>query len=169
MVQKLLFICILFFSTVCFSQTVPQEVGQNIGRMTGLPIPRFVSLKGEITNLRQGPSKTHAIIWRYQKKGLPVEIVNEFDQWRKIRDMDGSEGWVHQMVVSGRRSVVTLDGEHIVRSNPRYDSSIVVRVNGGIIASPLKCKVQWCLIEHEEFQGWLPKQVLYGVYEDETF
>lgn len=141
----------------------------NTGRMTGLPLPRFVSLKGGETNMRRGPSKTHAVIWTYKKAGLPVEIINEYDNWRKVRDMDGSEGWIHQMVISGRRTVVTLDGTHIVRSGAGDDFSAVAKISGGVIAKPEKCKKNWCLLQHLQFEGWLPKSVLYGVYDDETF
>ncbi|MEM6604089.1 MAG: SH3 domain-containing protein, partial [Pseudomonadota bacterium] len=151
------------------SYTHAEEINQkdHFGRITGLPIPRFVTLKGNKANMRFGPSKTHAIKWQYNRKGLPVEVIDEFDHWRKVRDMDGSEGWIHQMVLSGRRTVVTLEGDHFVRSGPNYDYDIVAQISGGVILTPDDCSESWCLLEHDTFEGWLPKDVLYGVYSSE--
>lgn len=175
-------IAIFFFIDAIFIQTKhveeePVHIAQKqsipspltVGRMTGLPLPRFVSLKGEKTFMRRGPSKTHAVMWQYQKKGLPVEIVDEYDDWRKIRDMDGSEGWINQSVLSGRRTVLTLEGTHSVRSSAGYDSTPVAKIEGGMVAIPRKCTSDWCLLEHPAFEGWLPKAVLYGVSMQEVF
>ena len=111
-----------------------------VGRVTGLPIPRFVSLKGKKTYMRHGPSKSHAIMWEYNKRGLPVEVINEYDHWRKIRDMDGSEGWIHQTVLSGRRTIVTLEGTHIVRDGDGYTFDAVAQISGGMVLRPEQCK-----------------------------
>ena len=140
-----------------------------VGRVTGLPIPRFVSLKGKKTYMRHGPSKSHAIMWEYNKRGLPVEVINEYDHWRKIRDMDGSEGWIHQTVLSGRRTIVTLEGTHIVRDGDGYTFDAVAQISGGMVLRPEQCKRHWCKVEHKEFEGWLPKEILYGIYEEEVF
>src|ERR1044072_3620785 len=70
---------------------------------SGLPLPRFVSLKADKINVRRGPSSEHQVAWVYQRKGLPVEITAEFENWRRIRDSDGEEGWVYQSMLSGKR------------------------------------------------------------------
>ena len=80
--------------------------GQTVGRVSGLPVPRFVSLKADKTNLREGPSKDHRTTWVYQRAGLPVEITAEFGMWRKVRDSDGTEGWVLHNLLSGRRTAI---------------------------------------------------------------
>jgi SH3-like domain-containing protein len=134
-----------------------------LGRITHLPIPRFVSLKGDKTNMRSGPGKDYALLWVYQKKGLPVEIIDEYDQWRRVRDLDGSEGWIHQSVLSGRRMVVTLEGTHYVYDSPDSSGDIVAKIDGGTLASPEKCIDYYCLISHSEFTGWIKKNVLYGI------
>lgn len=143
--------------------------GEEVGRVTGLPLPRFVSLKGNKTYMRRGPGKSHAIMWEYKRRGLPIEVVDESDHWRKIRDMDGSEGWIHQTVLSGRRMVVTLEGTHIVRSGDGYTFGPVAQTSGGMVLRPEQCKRNWCKVEHKEFEGWLPKEILYGIYEEEVF
>src|SRR5947209_2486351 len=86
---------------------VPAAPGQ-IGSATGLPIPRYVSLKSDRVNLREGPSKDHRTSWVFQRAGLPVEITAEFEIWRKIRDSEGAEGWVLHSLLSGRRTALVL-------------------------------------------------------------
>ncbi len=77
------------------------------GRLgTGLPVPRYVSLKTDRVNLREGPSKDHRTAWVYQRAGLPVEIIAEYETWRRIRDSEGTEGWVLHSLLSGRRTAL---------------------------------------------------------------
>ena len=73
---------------------------------SGLPVPRFVSLKADKVNMHIGPAKTYEVRWVYQRAGLPVEITAEFENWRRIRDSDGAEGWVYHSLLSGRRTGV---------------------------------------------------------------
>ncbi len=155
------------------SQAYAQETTQSIthsityGRVTKLPLPRFVSLKGKQTYMRSGPGKDYALLWIYQKKGLPVEIIDEYEQWRRIRDLDGSEGWIHQSVLSGRRMVVTLEGTHNVYQESDRDSDVVAMVDGNTIANLEKCTDYYCFVSHEKFSGWITKDVLYGIYDEE--
>ena len=137
------------------------------GRVTHLPLPRFVSLKGDKTNMRSGPGEDYALLWVYQKKGLPVEIIDEYEQWRRVRDLDGSEGWIHQSVLSGRRMVITLEGTHYVYDSPDSSGDIVAKIDGGTLATPEKCIDYYCLINHAEFTGWIKKTVLYGIDDTE--
>ena len=175
MTKKIIFLffnfCLLLKSFSLYASDLHDESTfiQQKGRVTGLPVPRFVTLKGKKTYMRHGPSRSHAIMWEYKKRGLPVEVINEYDHWRKIRDMDGSEGWIHQTVLSGRRMVVVLEGDHIVRAGDGYTYDAVAQISGGLVFKPLQCKPNWCRVAHEQFEGWLPKAVLYGVYEEEVF
>lgn len=73
---------------------------------SGLPVPRFVSLKSDSVNVRQGPSRDQAVIWRYVRAGMPVEITQEFENWRRIRDFEGGEGWVFHSLLSGTRTAI---------------------------------------------------------------
>ncbi len=78
--------------------------GETAGPVTGLPVPRYVSLKTDRVNLREGPSKEHRTSWVFQRAGLPVEITAEFETWRRIRDSEGAEGWVlHSLLSAGAR------------------------------------------------------------------
>src|SRR5262249_12035580 len=72
----------------------------------GLPIPRFVSLKAGRVNVRAGPTKDHDVAWVYTRSGLPVEVTAEFENWRRIRDWEGAEGWVYHSMLSGKRTAI---------------------------------------------------------------
>ena len=89
----------------------PEVYAQSVGEVTKMPIPRFVSMRGDQVFARTGPGTRYPIKWVFQRKNLPVEIVQEFDTWRKIRDIDGEEGWVHQSLLSGKRFGVLKDGQ----------------------------------------------------------
>jgi SH3-like domain-containing protein len=78
------------------------------GSVSGLPVPRFVSLKSDRVNVRSGPNKDQDVRWVYTHAGMPVEITAEFENWRRIRDWEGAEGWVYHSLLSGRRSAVVV-------------------------------------------------------------
>ena len=117
--------------------------------------------------MRSGPGKDYALLWVYQKKGLPVEVIDEYDQWRRVKDLDGSEGWIHQSVLSGRRMVITLEGLHNVYDDADSGSDIIAKVDSETILMTEKCNDYYCYVIHEKFSGWLKKNVLYGIYDDE--
>src|ERR1700754_1083454 len=81
---------------------------ESAGTTSGLPVPRFVSLKSDRVNVRAGPTKDHDVTWVYTRAGMPVEITAEFDNWRRIRDWEGAEGWVYHSLLSGRRTAVVV-------------------------------------------------------------
>ncbi len=142
-----------------------------IGSATGLPIPRYVSLRSGYVNLRQGPSKEHDTIWIYRKEGLPVEITAEFETWRKIRDSDGSEGWVLHSLLSGRRTALispwNKDGLIDVRAKPGADAPLAARLEPRVVAQVRKCDQIWCRVSSKEFDGYIAQKELWGVYPDE--
>ena len=135
-----------------------------------LPIPRFVSLSSGEVNLRTGPGTRYPIDWVYTKKNLPVEIINEFDTWRKVKDIQGSEGWVHKSMISGYRYGIIKDDEHIVRSSPKHESIVIARLEPGVIVKVDTCEKLWCDISvNGNYRGWVEKEALWGVYPQEIF
>ncbi len=135
-----------------------------------LPLPRFVSLASGEVNLRTGPGTRYPIQWVYTKKTLPVEIINEFDTWRKIRDIQGDEGWVHQTMVSGYRYAIVKDDEQIVYDAPDSQSTIIARLEPGVIVKVDACDARWCDVSVQgNYKGWVDKSVLWGVYDREIF
>ena len=138
---------------------------------SGLPIPRYVSLKSDHVNVRAGPTKDNDVAWVYTRSGLPVEITAEFENWRRVRDSEGAEGWVYHLLLSGRRTaVVTMKSKDELASvYDRADvtGSVTAKLQVGVVASVKKCDSHWCHIAGDGFDGWIEQQRLWGVYADE--
>ena len=141
------------------------------GPKSGLPVPRFVSLKPDRVNVRGGPTRDHEVTFVYTRAGLPVEITAESDNWRRIRDWEGSEGWVYHSLLSGRRTAVATpkDKNQLV---PLYDAgdnnaAVVARLQAGVLATVKRCTGNWCRIVGPGFDGWAVQEQLWGVYPNE--
>ncbi|MCP1828853.1 SH3-like domain-containing protein [Bradyrhizobium sp. USDA 4518] len=138
---------------------------------SGLPIPRYVSLKSDHVNVRAGPTKDNDVAWVYTRSGLPVEITAEFENWRRVRDSEGAEGWVYHSLLSGRRTaVVTMKNKDDLASlydRPDATSAIAARLQAGVVAQVKKCANNWCRVTGSGFDGWIEQQRLWGVYADE--
>ncbi len=152
----------------------PPSLGQRTGAKTGLRVPRFVSLKSDNVNVRVGPSRQHAVVWRYVRVGMPVEITQEFDNWRRIRDFEGAEGWVFHSLLSGVRTalVAPWDGSKTpvpLYRNARADSPVSTRLEPGVQGKVDSCDGNWCHLEGAEFDGWIEQGMLWGVYPGERF
>jgi SH3-like domain-containing protein len=138
---------------------------------SGLPIPRFVSLKAEKVNVRRGPSSDHPVAWVFQRKGLPVEIIAEFENWRRIRDSDGEEGWILQNMLTGKRTAVVApwrQGRTVpMRSSASRDSRVVAELSAGVLGDVSSCSGDWCDISAGGYEGWIEQTMLWGVYPGE--
>ena len=148
---------------------------------SGLPLPRFVTIKSKESNVRVGPGYQYDVAWKYLVGGVPVEIVQEFDVWRKIRDVDGSEGWVHQNMLSGTRAgyvLPSVEGQVGVRSGAADDAGIIAWVGPGFPVRIQSCNGAWCDViatdapadgKPATYSGYLPETDLWGVYKGESF
>ena len=143
-------------------------VAQTIGEVTKLPLPRFASIRSDKTYARTGPATRYPIKWIYQKNNLPVEIIQEFDTWRKIRDIDGEEGWIHQSLLSGKRfGIVKVDESvPLLRSN-NDESKPVALVESGALLAIDSCIDAWCEVDASGYDGWIQADSLWGVYDRE--
>jgi SH3-like domain-containing protein len=141
------------------------------GPKSGLPVPRFVSLKPDRVNVRGGPTRDHDVAWVYTRAGLPVEITAESDNWRRIRDWEGAEGWVYHSMLSGRRTaVVTAKAkDDLVPLHDHADgtSTLVARLQAGVVAVVKQCNGSWCRVQGTGFDGWIAQERLWGVYPSE--
>lgn len=141
------------------------------GSASGLPVPRYVSLKSDRVNVRAGPTKDHDVAWVFTRSGLPVEITAEFENWRRIRDWEGAEGWVYHSLLSGRRTAVVTprSKEELVPLNesPETTGSVTAKLQSGVVAGVKRCNGGWCRISGEGFDGWIPQERLWGVYPNE--
>jgi SH3-like domain-containing protein len=133
-----------------------------------LPLPRFVSLRSNEVNLRTGPGTGYPVEWVYQRRRLPVEVIAEFDTWRKIRDWQGTVGWVHQSMLDGRRTARVTDTERVLRRSPDDHAPAVARLEPGVIGDLLACEPEWCRLDVKGYRGWLRRDEFWGAYEGET-
>lgn len=153
---------------VAFSQDMHENVGPS-----GLPLPRFVSIKPARVNVRVGPGRNYSVIFSYQKQGLPVEITQEYDQWRKIRDSDGDEGWVYQSLLSGNRTAMITPWQKDksklapLRHQPTDNASLAAEIEPGVIGSIHQCDGKWCELDIGHTRGWIAQDQLWGAYPGE--
>jgi SH3-like domain-containing protein len=149
----------------------PALAQETTGSISGLPIPRFVSLKPSDTPMREGPSKDHRIKWVFKKEGVPVEIIAEFDNWRRVRDSEGDDGWVYHARLSGRRTAQVnpkLKDQNVpIHARDSDSAQVVARLAPGVIGSIEQCNGRWCKLQGEGFEGWAQQDKLWGVYPGE--
>ncbi|WP_241503719.1 SH3 domain-containing protein [Ferruginivarius sediminum] len=144
-------------------------LAQQTGRSTGLPIPRFVSLRADEVNLRTGPGLRYPIEWVYRRQDLPVEVIEEFEAWRRIRGWDGTVGWVHGVMLQSKRTArVTGSDIRLLRARANPDGDPVAMLEPGAIGKLDRCKRDWCRIEFAGLIGWLQRKAFYGVLPGET-
>lgn len=150
---------------------VPGAQSGPVGRVSGLPVPRFVSLKADKVNVRSGPTRDHAVAWVFTRAGLPVEITAEFETWRRIRDADGAEGWVYHSMLSARRTALVSPwskGEPTaLREQPTADSAIKAKLEPGVLGKVDHCNGKWCRFFDSGFDGYVEQERLWGVYPGE--
>jgi SH3-like domain-containing protein len=138
---------------------------------SSLPVPRFVSLKTDRVNVRGGPDKDHDVTFIYTRLGWPVEITAEFENWRRVRDSDGSEGWVWHSLLSGKRmAAVRLKADtdlEPLHAKPDAQSAVIARLQSGVLGAVKQCTGTWCRLVGAGFDGWVEQNRLWGVYPDE--
>lgn len=157
-----LLLLLLLFPSLAFAQ--------DAFRSTDLPLPRFVSLSASEAYVRAGPGKKYPIKWVFKQKSLPLEIILEFDHWRKVRDHEGEEGWLHKSLLSGRRTaIVKADTQVPITRKPEPGSSINAYLEPGVLIRIHECTQYTCSINASGYKGWIDKAYLWGVYKDETF
>ncbi len=162
----------LALTAICAPAMAQQAANEQMGVSTGLPVPRYVSLKATTTNIRRGPAKEHGAVWTYTKAGLPVEITGEFENWRKVRDWEGSEGWVFHTLLSGRRTVMIApwkkEGLLTLHKEAQADSPAVAKIGPRVVAKVRACNKDWCRISGSGFDGYITQKALWGVYPNEN-
>lgn len=144
---------------------------------TGLPLPRFVSLKAKRVNLRIGPGRAYAVAWLYTKPGVPMEVIQEYDNWRRVRDAEGTEGWVYQSLLSGRRTGIaapwkTADGQENfinMHREGRPNADIVARLEPGVVVEVDACDGSWCEASADGVSGYIAQSEIWGAYPGEAF
>lgn len=163
-------LCVFLLFPVLLSSAV--MAGQEAASPEERPIPRFVSLNNDKVFVRAGPALRYPIKWIFQKKGMPVEIIQEFDTWRKIRDRDGDEGWIHQSLLSGKRYILVQEpaGEQVpLQKSEDVASFVIAKVEPGVVGRLERCGVLRCAVEIGGYSGWMERKYLWGIYDNEKF
>lgn len=136
---------------------------------SGLPVPRWVSVKTGRVNVRRGPSMEQVVLWTYVRPGTPIEIIAEYDTWRRIRDMDGSTGWVKSAMLDSKRTVVVTGNVNaLMLREPKPDSETIAYAAPGVYARLLSCVGSWCEISARGYDGFVPREQLWGVFPHEV-
>ncbi len=159
---------LLAYLAMTFAANAQQEPAA--GRTTGLPVPRFVSLaqNQKEVNVRFGPGRQYPINWVFTRPGIPLEIIAEFDNWRKIRDFEGAEGWILSRLLSGKRTIMIQGANRDLRRRANNQARVLLRAEPGVIGSLLECEESWCQVEIEGRRGWLQRSEFWGTLPDEA-
>jgi SH3-like domain-containing protein len=141
------------------------------GSVTGLAIPRFMSLRFDDVNLRVGPGTRYPIDWVYHRRDLPVEIIRELEDWRLVQDQDNVRGWVRAQTLSPRRGFVVRGATQALRAKPADDAAAVAMLKPGVVGHLRVCAAgqSWCEAEIGAYRGWLKRDDVFGLYPDEAF
>ncbi len=133
------------------------------GKVTNLPIPRFVSLKADEGNARRGPSLSHRIDWVFTRRNMPLEVTGEYGHWRRVRDRDGQGGWVHYSLLSGVRHVIISTDLTPLRVKPDSEAAVNAYAEAGVVARLGDCSLDWCRVVAAGNSGWVEKSAIWGV------
>lgn len=163
------YVHIMFKLTVIILCLLPviAQANKNMLHPSGLSIPRFVSLKSNEINVRVGPGTRYPIAWVFNKKGYPVEIIEEFGHWRKIRDHQASKGWIHKNLLSGRRMAMMKHDMQSLYIQADSSAPIVMKAEKGVLSNIIACNKNWCLLGIGDHEGWAQKTQLWGIYNKE--
>jgi SH3-like domain-containing protein len=160
----------LVFAALCFcaGQGSAASAAQNAPKL-----PRFVSLKSDKVNVRRGPSTDQAIVWVFSRAGLPVEVIAESDNWRRVRDSEGADGWVFHSLLSARRTVLVTPWSKDHSSVPLYSSRStnsrpVASLQSGVLGNVVECDGEWCQLSVDDYSGYVQQDRLWGVYKGEV-
>jgi SH3-like domain-containing protein len=143
----------------------------DVGSVTGLPLPRYASLKTDDVNMRVGPAERYPIAWTYKRRELPVKIEGEFDVWRKVEDMDGIQGWMHQATLTGRRTfVITGTQNQVMRTEANETADPVAVLKPGVVGRIRSCEAghDWCQVQVQDYRGWLKRSDFWGAGPEEA-
>ena len=134
---------------------------------SGLPIPRFVSLRSDEVNIRTGPGTRYPVDWVFKRKAMPVEIVAEYENWRKIRDWQGASGWVHQSLLTGKRSFIIAAKTASLHKTPAASAEVVAKLEPEVLGEIRSCAGDWCRVKVSGVNGWIERSGMWGVYKSE--
>jgi len=147
--------------------TLPMAESSFAKKSKSLPVPRFVSLKAQEANVRTGPGMQYPKQWVLVKKYIPLEIISEYQDWKKIRDIQGDEGWIHKAMLSGRRTAIVRKNSTQVFSKSNISSKKLASLENGVVVKVKKCDLEFCKISVSDIDGYISQKSVWGVYTNE--
>ncbi|WP_052371301.1 SH3 domain-containing protein [Iodidimonas nitroreducens] len=144
------------------------DPGERIPGASGLPLPRFVSLASDKAHMRTGPGQQYPILWTYVRRNIPLEITAEYGHWRRVRDWDGTQGWMHSALLSGNRTALVSGGLHKLYQKPEPSDHPIFEVEAGVIVSLQNCTPLWCEVGAGGRSAWIDRNALWGTYRGEA-
>ena len=165
------FLCLaagLAISATFGMPSAAQEAAVSVGPVTGLKLPRYVSIKKR-ARARRGPSTKHRIDWVFVRPNLPVRVIQEHEHWRRVEDSEGFGGWIHYAFLSSSRYALITKDHHEIRYKPTMAGKAMAKASAGVIVALDECRPQWCLVEAGDHRGWTTRSGLWGLSEGETF
>jgi SH3-like domain-containing protein len=161
--RLLLALLLLLLPTAATAQLREAEQG-----LSGLPVPRFVSLGAGEANMRSGPGERYPITWVYQRRGLPLEVIREWGIWRLVRDPQGGKGWMNKNLISGERTAYVTRTIRTLHQRPDVASPVVWRLEPGVVAKIVLCEEAWCQLSIDGKSGYILRNQIWGVYPSES-
>lgn len=156
---------LVFF--LCAPLFTAPATAQSCDTPSGFAVPRFVTLAYDEAAGRAGPSRDHPITWMYVRRGLPVEIIAETPDWRRVRDPGGELVWMHRRLLSGRRAVAAREPATL-RARPDGQASAIAEIEPGAFLWLERCRSGWCRLEADGWRGWARATAFWGVYREEA-
>lgn len=158
--------CLFAVVGLCLVMGAP-AANADVGKVTSLSLPRFVSMKTDEGNVRRGPSLSHRVDWVFKRENMPLEITAEYGNWRRVRDRDGAGGWMHYSLLSGVRTVIVQKDYTPMRARAEVGADPNAYAEQGVVAILDTCLPDWCKIKAGGEKGWVLKTELWGVSADE--
>jgi SH3-like domain-containing protein len=130
----------------------------------------FASLRSDKVYLREGPTYQHRVLWVYQRKGWPMAVIDSYEGWRRVRDKDGTTGWVSATMLSAARTVVIAAATKVpISANPGFGAKVIALAEPGVVAGLKACKPRFCEVSAGDIDGWVEKNKIWGVGAGEVF
>ena len=169
--MRAFFLPALAILSALLMQPAPAIAGEKdtgLGPVTNLPLPRYVSLRSNEINVRRGPGLDYRKDWVFLRAGLPVRVIDEYGDWRRVVDHDDAGGWIYHAMITGRRTVLITQAKAVFHEAPAETAPASAEAEQGVIARLRRCERDWCEIEAKGHAGWVPKSAIWGVDADEV-
>lgn len=150
-------------------QLEPPPTPPGIGPVTKLPLPRYVSLRSNRIHARRGPGLDYRKDWVFRRAGLPVRVIEEYGDWRRIVDSDDAGGWVYHSLLAGRRTALITAPTATLHRDPDAATPAVAQAEQGVVAALRDCRPGWCLVDIDGHRGWIARAQIWGVDPDEVW